>query len=128
MLLKKKDRALLIKLFYQNGSYSLASLIEYRCLKEMRKGSISKNGLKNMIKKFEDLEIWVWHQEGPDGRYPWKLLTKLLLFLTVQHAPKIRHSVLVRWHVICPFPGLLFEKYCDVFYASIPTRSVWCNN
>lgn len=53
MPLQKKDRALLVKLFYQNGSNSVAALREYRRLKGLRKGPMSKNGLKKMIMKFE---------------------------------------------------------------------------
>ncbi|GFW91415.1 uncharacterized protein TNCV_3375811 [Trichonephila clavipes] len=52
--LTKKDRTLLVKLFYQNGSNHLAALLEYRRLKDLRKGPISKIGLRKMTMKFEE--------------------------------------------------------------------------
>ena len=53
MPLQKKDRALLIKLFYQNGSNSLVALRAYHRLKVLQKKSMWKNVLKKMIMKFE---------------------------------------------------------------------------
>ncbi|GFS68755.1 hypothetical protein TNCV_408611 [Trichonephila clavipes] len=53
MTLNKKERALLVKIFYQNGSNYLATLKEYRRMKRLR-CQTSVNGLKNMISKFEE--------------------------------------------------------------------------
>ena len=53
MSLKEKDRVLFIKLFYQNGNLSTA-LHEYRRLNYFQKGSMSRQALKKMIKKFEE--------------------------------------------------------------------------
>ena len=54
MAIAKKDRALLVKLFYQNGSNSNAALRKYRQQKGLRRGPMSINGLKKMMKKFEE--------------------------------------------------------------------------
>ncbi|KAJ4431716.1 hypothetical protein ANN_20318 [Periplaneta americana] len=53
-LVEKGDRALLVKLFYQNGSNSNAALREYRRQKQLRRGPMSSNGLKNMMERFEE--------------------------------------------------------------------------
>ncbi|GFW59740.1 uncharacterized protein TNCV_4718321 [Trichonephila clavipes] len=45
---------MLVKLFYQNGSNHLAALREYRRLKDLRKGSTARIGLRKMIMKFEE--------------------------------------------------------------------------
>ena len=51
--MEKKDRALLIKLFYQNGSNLSIALREYRRLNCLRKGPMSRHALKKMIQKFD---------------------------------------------------------------------------
>ena len=51
---EKRDRALLVKLFYVNSSKSSAALREYRHMKGLRRGHISTNGLKKMMMKFEN--------------------------------------------------------------------------
>ena len=43
-----------MKLFYLNGSKSSAALREYCCMKGLRRGPMSTNGLKKMIMKFEN--------------------------------------------------------------------------
>ena len=45
MVIEKRDHALLVKLFYLNGSKSSAALREYRRMKELRRGPMSTNGL-----------------------------------------------------------------------------------
>ncbi|GFT62997.1 uncharacterized protein TNCV_1607671 [Trichonephila clavipes] len=50
--LTKRKSSITGKLFHQNGSNHLAALREYRLLKELRKGPISKIGLRKMIMKF----------------------------------------------------------------------------
>ena len=50
----RSDRALLVKLFYLNGSKSSATLREYRRMKGLRRGLMSTNGLKKMMIKFEN--------------------------------------------------------------------------
>ena len=43
------------KLFYSNNSYNSSVMLhQHRRLKGLRKGPIPKNGLKNMIMKFEE--------------------------------------------------------------------------
>ena len=58
MVIEKRDRALLVKLFYLNGSKSSAALREYRHMKGLRRGPMSTNGLKKkkvmMMMKFEN--------------------------------------------------------------------------
>ncbi|GBN03904.1 hypothetical protein AVEN_221701-1 [Araneus ventricosus] len=54
MPLEKKERALLTKLFYKNDSNLSTSLREYRSLKSLRKGPMSRQALKRMITKFEE--------------------------------------------------------------------------
>ena len=52
MSLDKKDRALLIMLFYQNGSNLSIELCEYRQLSCLHKDPMSWQALKKMIRKF----------------------------------------------------------------------------
>ena len=54
MVIEQRDHVLLVKLFYFNGSKSSAALREYRCMKELRRGPMSTNGLKKMMMKFEN--------------------------------------------------------------------------
>ena len=54
MVIEKRGRALLVKLFYVNSSKSSAALREYRCMKGLRRGPMSTNGLKKMMIKFEN--------------------------------------------------------------------------
>lgn len=54
MHLSLPQRALLVKLFYLNQSSAPAALREYRTCNNLRKGPISINALKNLIKKFEE--------------------------------------------------------------------------
>ncbi|GFW91783.1 hypothetical protein TNCV_3400431 [Trichonephila clavipes] len=50
---KKKDRALLAKLLSERQQ-NLVVLREYRRLKDQRKGSILRIGLRKMIRKFKE--------------------------------------------------------------------------
>ncbi|GBM52533.1 hypothetical protein AVEN_230564-1 [Araneus ventricosus] len=56
MSLEKKERVLLIKMFFQNGSNLSTALREYRRLKGLRKGPMLRQALKKMITKIE--ETW----------------------------------------------------------------------
>ncbi|PSN48451.1 hypothetical protein C0J52_18942 [Blattella germanica] len=53
MSLDKRNRALLVKLFYKNNNNASAALREYRRLKGLRKGPLSPSALRNMMKKFK---------------------------------------------------------------------------
>ena len=53
MLLQKKDCALVVKLFYQYSSNSLAALLEFQHFKGIVKKAHIEIGLKKMIMKFE---------------------------------------------------------------------------
>lgn len=53
MTLTLQERALLVKLFYQNGDSATEALRKFRSLKRLRKGPLSSQGLTNMITKFE---------------------------------------------------------------------------
>ena len=48
------EKALLLKLFYQNSSNATAALREFRKLKDVRRGLMSDCGVHKMIKKFEE--------------------------------------------------------------------------
>ena len=57
MNLSMKDRALLLKLFYENNDCVPTALKKFKSLRGMKKkgcGSISANDLKIMIQKFEE--------------------------------------------------------------------------
>lgn len=56
MTLSMNDRALLVKLFHKNGDSATAALNKFRIVKGLEKGCglMSPNGLKKIIKKFED--------------------------------------------------------------------------
>ncbi|GFW84394.1 hypothetical protein TNCV_1132621 [Trichonephila clavipes] len=56
-----------------NGSNHLAALREYRRLKDLRKGAISRIGLRKMIMQFERLGIWVCCPEDDGNRLGLKL-------------------------------------------------------
>lgn len=54
MTLYKKERALIIKLFYQNQSNASAALRSYRRMKNLRILPISVNVVKGMIRQFRE--------------------------------------------------------------------------
>ena len=54
MVIEKRDRTLLVMLFYQNGSKSRSASREFRQMKGLRRGPMSTNGLKKKMVKFEN--------------------------------------------------------------------------
>ena len=50
-----KEKALLVKLFYQNNSNAAASLREFQKLKDVRCGPMLDRGVHKMVKKFEEI-------------------------------------------------------------------------
>lgn len=54
MPLNKKERALIVKLFYQNESNASAALRAYRRMKNLRRGPMSSSAVQRMIRKFEE--------------------------------------------------------------------------
>ncbi|GFW49091.1 hypothetical protein TNCV_467191 [Trichonephila clavipes] len=50
------DRALLVKLFYQNDNSAIVALRKFRTLKELRKGPLTAKNLRLMVTKFEETE------------------------------------------------------------------------
>ncbi|GBM93783.1 hypothetical protein AVEN_131871-1 [Araneus ventricosus] len=56
MPLEKKERALLMKLFYRNGSNLSTAPLVYQRLKDLRKGAMSgQAALKKIITKFQGI-------------------------------------------------------------------------
>ncbi|GFY13505.1 hypothetical protein TNCV_4958751 [Trichonephila clavipes] len=49
------DRALLVKLFYQNDNSAIVALRKFRTLKGLRKGPLTAKNLQLMVIKFEEL-------------------------------------------------------------------------
>ncbi|GFY34452.1 hypothetical protein TNCV_2821381 [Trichonephila clavipes] len=47
------DRALLVKLFYQNDNSAIVALRKFRTLKGLRKGPLTAKNLQLMVTKFE---------------------------------------------------------------------------
>ncbi|GFW39675.1 uncharacterized protein TNCV_3188461 [Trichonephila clavipes] len=54
MSLRLLDRALLVKLFYQNDNSTIVALQKFRTLKGIRKGPLSAKNLRLMVTKFEE--------------------------------------------------------------------------
>ncbi|GFY27648.1 uncharacterized protein TNCV_910991 [Trichonephila clavipes] len=54
MSLRLPDRALLVKLFYQNDNSAIVVLRKFRTLKGMRKGQLKAINLRLMVTKFEE--------------------------------------------------------------------------
>ncbi|GFU57825.1 hypothetical protein TNCV_1850771 [Trichonephila clavipes] len=48
------DRALLVKLFYQNDNSAIVALRKFRTLKGLRKGPLTAKNLRLMATKFEE--------------------------------------------------------------------------
>ena len=50
------EKALLIKLFYTNNEAALKALRKFKILKKMkeRSGPVTENGLRCLVKRFED--------------------------------------------------------------------------
>ncbi|GFS81324.1 DUF4817 domain-containing protein [Trichonephila clavipes] len=56
MPLRLPDRALIVKLFYQNDNSALVALRKFRTLEGMRKGPLTVKNLQLMVTKFEETE------------------------------------------------------------------------
>ncbi|GFU19062.1 hypothetical protein TNCV_430951 [Trichonephila clavipes] len=54
MSFRLPDRALLVKLFYQNDNSAIVALRKFRTLKGMRKGPLTAKNLRLMATKFEE--------------------------------------------------------------------------
>ncbi|GFW81864.1 DUF4817 domain-containing protein [Trichonephila clavipes] len=54
MSLRLPDRALLVKLFYQNDNSAIVALRKFRTSKGMRKGPFTAKNLRLMVTKFEE--------------------------------------------------------------------------
>ena len=54
MSLSLPDRALLVKLFYQNDNSAVVALRKFRTLKRMRKGPLTVKDLQIVVAKFEN--------------------------------------------------------------------------
>ncbi|GFX08607.1 uncharacterized protein TNCV_4171061 [Trichonephila clavipes] len=54
MSLRLPDRALLVKLFYQNDNSAIVALRKFRNLKGMRKGPLTAINLQLMVTKYEE--------------------------------------------------------------------------
>ncbi|GFX75086.1 DUF4817 domain-containing protein [Trichonephila clavipes] len=54
MSLRLPDRALLVKLFYQNDNSAIVALRKFRTLKGMRKGPLTAINLQLMVTKFKE--------------------------------------------------------------------------
>ncbi|GFW58698.1 DUF4817 domain-containing protein [Trichonephila clavipes] len=54
MSLRLPDRALLVKLFYQNDNSTIVALRKFRTLKGMRKGPLTAINHRLMVTKFEE--------------------------------------------------------------------------
>ncbi|GBM41325.1 hypothetical protein AVEN_241484-1 [Araneus ventricosus] len=52
-MLTFQEKALLVKLFYLNQQNSVAAVKEFRCVKQIRRGSMFPCALRKMIQKFE---------------------------------------------------------------------------
>ncbi|GFW55609.1 DUF4817 domain-containing protein [Trichonephila clavipes] len=50
------ERALLVKLFYQNDNSAIVALRKFRTLKGLRKGPFTAKNLQLMVTKFEETE------------------------------------------------------------------------
>ena len=78
MVIEKRDRVMLVKLFYLNGSKSSAAMREYRRKKGLRTGPMSTNGLKKMMVKFKNTDDFGVAPGRGGDQFLWKLSTKLL--------------------------------------------------
>ncbi|GFX73434.1 hypothetical protein TNCV_3402451 [Trichonephila clavipes] len=56
MSLRLTDRALIVKLFYQNDNSAIVALRKFRTLKGMRKGPLTVKNLRLMVTKFKETE------------------------------------------------------------------------
>ncbi|GFX48436.1 uncharacterized protein TNCV_4614321 [Trichonephila clavipes] len=54
MLLRLPDRALLVKLFYQNDNSTIVALRKFRTLRGMQKCPLSAKNLRLIVTKFEE--------------------------------------------------------------------------
>lgn len=63
MAIEKKDHVLLMKLFYQDGYNNKDALRKHSPQKRLRRGPVSHNALKNIVKKFEVTGNLGWHRK-----------------------------------------------------------------
>ena len=101
MIIEKRDRALLVKLFYLKGSKSSATLKEYRRMKGLWRGPMSANGLKMMMMmKFENTGDFSVVPERGRQSIPMEVVDEVALAVAdhAEHAPNSATSARVMSH------------------------------
>ncbi|GFS67842.1 hypothetical protein TNCV_2295071 [Trichonephila clavipes] len=64
MTVSSVERALLVKLFHQNKGNASAAVGEFRRRKNLRRGPMSTNGIRAMIKRFEEKgKLYIYRKE-----------------------------------------------------------------
>ncbi|GBO17477.1 hypothetical protein AVEN_21163-1 [Araneus ventricosus] len=111
MAFEKKERPLLLKLFYQNGSNLSTALLEYPCSKDLQKGNMSR---KNMIIKFEGIgNLGFCKQEDGSGIQRNLRKQSLLPRSKESPVPNILRQVPEWSHVVCLCLCLQYERIFD---------------
>ncbi|GFX52012.1 uncharacterized protein TNCV_4653411 [Trichonephila clavipes] len=96
MSLRLLDRALLVKLFYQNDNSVIVALRKFWTLKEMREGPLTAKNLRLMVTKFE--ETGSLNVRSGRGRKPVfaEAIEKVALQVEVDKASNVQASTSVR--------------------------------
>ncbi len=71
--LRLPDRALLVKLLYQNDNSPIVALRKFRSLKEIRKGPLTVKGFRLMVDKFEETSSFTIRSGKGRKSFPQKL-------------------------------------------------------
>ena len=87
-----QEKALLVKLFYQNRQNSIAYAKEFHCIKEFRRGPVSPRALLKMIEKFERT-VGIWRFFQVENKRKFRLLTsKMWPFAVVKPSSQFLYS------------------------------------
>ena len=112
MSLEKKDRALLIKLFYQKCDNLSTALREYRGFNCLRKNPTLRQALKKNIQKFKE-SVDLGSRRGTGRkRISNEAVEVTFAILSKENlVPNILHQAFESYHVICLALGLQCERF-----------------
>ena len=128
MIIEKRDRALLVKLFYLNGSKSSAGVREYHRIKGLRGGPMSTKGLKKMM-KFENTGDFGVASGRGSRPIPVEVVDEVSVAVA-HRAERAQNSATSTraCNENLMSHGQQLEIFCAAFYTGTPTRFRLCSN
>ncbi|GFV61386.1 DUF4817 domain-containing protein [Trichonephila clavipes] len=129
MPLRLQDRALLVKLFYQNNNSAIVGLQKFRTLKGMQKGPLTAINLRLMETKFEETGSLNVRSGRGRKRVSAEAIEKVALQVEEDKSSNVQASTSVRCVAeALDLPRSTVQKTCETFSVTIHTNFNLCRN